>query len=398
MRQNRIYTIWRRTFPAGDVCAVKRLCGIYSPRQLQNIIENEKARSDRHGTALSLLVYDLSPLAQQEMPRFIASLLKTVRRTDHVGWIEKSAVGVVLPFSSKAGAQAFLDHCWSEDRLPRVSVQVYTYPDQWLSRSPETDNDGSERGNDGTRAARSPIDASRLDRMAFVEMPPIWKRTIDIVGAMAGLLLASPIMALTAAFIKLVSPGPVMYRQSRVGIGRREFVFFKFRTMHVATTDSSHADYVRQLIAGNQTMEKLDEKDPRIIRGGSVIRKTCIDELPQLYNILRGDMSLVGPRPCIPYEADEYLRWHAERFSVLPGLTGLWQVSGKNRLTFEQMIRLDITYQNRMSPWLDLWIILLTIPTVLGLVLDAVHRKLGSVGSTATVTTDTVVHLSSRQG
>ncbi|MFW5955253.1 MAG: sugar transferase [Rhodothermales bacterium] len=229
-------------------------------------------------------------------------------------------------------------------------------------------------------------------------MPPIWKRTIDIVGAMAGLLLASPIMALTAAFIKLVSPGPVMYRQSRVGIGRREFVFFKFRTMHVATTDSSHADYVRQLIAGNQTMEKLDEKDPRIIRGGSVIRKTCIDELPQLYNILRGDMSLVGPRPCIPYEADEYLRWHAERFSVLPGLTGLWQVSGKNRLTFEQMIRLDITYQNRMSPWLDLWIILLTIPTVLGLVLDAVHRKLGSVGSTATVTTDTVVHLSSRQG
>ena len=124
-------------------------------------------------------------------------------------------------------------------------------------------------------------------------------------------------------------------------------------------------------------MEKLDrDRDPRIIPGGRVLRKACLDELPQLFNVLRGEMSLVGPRPCIPYEAEEYLRWHTHRFDILPGMTGLWQVSGKNKLSFEQMIRLDIAYTNRMSPMQDLKILLLTLPTVIGLVLEAGVKKL----------------------
>ena len=124
-------------------------------------------------------------------------------------------------------------------------------------------------------------------------------------------------------------------------------------------------------------MEKLDnKKDPRIIFGGKIIRKACIDELPQLINVLRGEMSLVGPRPCIPYEAEEYLRWHTNRFNILPGCTGLWQVSGKNRLTFKQMIRLDISYANNMSFRNDIKILLRTAPAVIGYMLEAVFRKL----------------------
>lgn len=124
-------------------------------------------------------------------------------------------------------------------------------------------------------------------------------------------------------------------------------------------------------------MEKLDDKkDPRIIFGGKVIRKSCIDELPQLWNVLKGDMSLVGPRPCIPYEAEEYLRWHTHRFDIVPGLTGLWQVSGKNKLSFRKMISLDINYSKNLSLLLDLKIILMTIPAIIIMVLEAAFKKI----------------------
>ncbi|NBF39115.1 MAG: sugar transferase [Spirochaetes bacterium] len=214
----------------------------------------------------------------------------------------------------------------------------------------------------------------------FVRRTPVWKRVLDLFGAGIGILILSPVFLLVALFTTLVSPGPVIYRQQRVGIGRTPFTFFKFRTMHVNSDDTGHASYTRALIAGGQAMNKLDDADPRIIFGGRVLRKTCIDELPQLFNVLRGDMSLVGPRPCIPYEAGEYLRWHTDRFSVLPGLTGLWQVSGKNRLSFQQMIRLDIEYEHRESLSLDLHIILKTIPVIAGMVLESVIRRLAATG------------------
>ena len=124
-------------------------------------------------------------------------------------------------------------------------------------------------------------------------------------------------------------------------------------------------------------MEKLDEAyDPRIIRGGRIIRKTCMDEVPQLVNVLKGEMSLVGPRPCLPYEVEEYRRWHAYRFDVLPGITGLWQVGGKNKLSFRQMIRLDICYCKTMSAWVDFKVLLLTGPAILSFILDAVARRM----------------------
>ena len=133
-----------------------------------------------------------------------------------------------------------------------------------------------------------------------------------------------------------------------------------------------HKKHSTDFIHNDKPMFKLDNRDPRIIPMGRIIRKACIDELPQLFNVLKGEMSLVGPRPCIPYEAKEYLRWNKHRFDVVPGITGLWQVSGKNKLTFSQMIRLDILYEKKMSIWFDLYILFKTIPAIVVMVIDSI--------------------------
>jgi lipopolysaccharide/colanic/teichoic acid biosynthesis glycosyltransferase len=205
----------------------------------------------------------------------------------------------------------------------------------------------------------------------FIRRIPVWKRAMDLIGAVVALTLCAPVMLLVAAYIRIVSPGPVFFRQERVGYRGKLFTFLKFRTMKPGNDVSTHREHLRELIRNDTPMWKLDTvNDPRIIPGGNILRKLSLDELPQFINVLRGEMSLVGPRPCIPYEAEEYLRWHTRRFDVYPGLSGLWQVSGKNRLSFKEMIRLDIAYANNMSLLLDLAIILRTFPTLVGMALE----------------------------
>lgn len=213
---------------------------------------------------------------------------------------------------------------------------------------------------------------------------PIWKRALDI-----SLIIAlSPALLILGAFlallVKLGSPGPVFFRQRRVGYRGHEFVCFKFRTMRVNADADSHRRHTQELIRSQTPMTKLDaRRDPRLIPLGSVLRVTGLDEMPQLLNVLRGEMSLVGPRPCIPYECEAYEPWHWRRFDAVPGLTGLWQVSGKNRTTFEQMVLLDIEYSKRLSPWLDLKILLKTIPALWGQYCDQrVARSQARVRST----------------
>jgi lipopolysaccharide/colanic/teichoic acid biosynthesis glycosyltransferase len=181
--------------------------------------------------------------------------------------------------------------------------------------------------------------------------------------------LALPFLALTtlavALLTTLTSPGPIFFQQQRVGYGGRKFKLYKFRTMHASADVTSHRAHFAELIQSNTPMQKLDARgDARLIRGGWFLRATGLDELPQIINVLRGDMSVVGPRPCIPYEYDQYTAQQRERFSSVPGLTGLWQVSGKNRTTFEEMIRLDIEYARRKSLGLDLKIIANTLPAL----------------------------------
>lgn len=207
---------------------------------------------------------------------------------------------------------------------------------------------------------------------------PIWKRVLDL----AFILAISPVLVILCAVIALSvrcgSRGPIFFLQRRVGLKGREFTCYKFRTMRVDAEATPHRDHFRQLMEREVPMTKLDARsDPRLVPLGSLIRTTGLDELPQVINIFRGEMSLVGPRPCIPYEFERYQPWQRRRFDAVPGLTGLWQVSGKNRTTFNEMIRLDIEYSERMSFWLDLKIILKTLPALWQQCLDsrALKRK-----------------------
>jgi lipopolysaccharide/colanic/teichoic acid biosynthesis glycosyltransferase len=196
---------------------------------------------------------------------------------------------------------------------------------------------------------------------------PWWKRTIDVAGASVGAIVLSPLYLTAAILIKCVSRGPVFFRQQRIGAGGRPFVLWKFRTIEMGDGDaasSAHHAHIASLMDADEPLTKLD-RQLKVIPGGRALRRLGIDELPQLLNVLRGEMSLVGPRPdVVPY--GDYEPWQRRRFDVLPGITGLWQVSGKNNTTFTAMMRLDVTYVERRSLWLDLAILAKTIPAVLG--------------------------------
>jgi exopolysaccharide biosynthesis polyprenyl glycosylphosphotransferase len=199
------------------------------------------------------------------------------------------------------------------------------------------------------------------------------KRTSDLAIAGIALILTSPLWLLIAVMIKRDTPGPVFFRQERVGMDGRIFLCLKFRTMRADADDTVHRETYRQNIAGGSAASGGDDEkpvygkvpnDPRITRVGRWLRRSSLDELPQLINVLSGDMSVVGPRPPIPYEVHEYDIWHRKRLDMKPGITGLWQVSGRNRLTFEQMVKLDLFYIENWSIWLDVKIVLLTIPAL----------------------------------
>ena len=201
------------------------------------------------------------------------------------------------------------------------------------------------------------------------------KRALDIVGAIVGLILFSPIFLLTAVLIKATSRGPILFKQTRVGYGGKAFTFLKFRSMFHNCDDRLHQEYVKKLINGkngelnkgchDRPLYKIED-DPRITPIGKLLRKASIDELPQLWNVLHGDMSLVGPRPPISYELEEYKKWHFRRIlEVKPGITGLWQVSGRNRTTFNEMVRLDLFYAKNWSLALDIKILFKTIRILL---------------------------------
>jgi len=173
-------------------------------------------------------------------------------------------------------------------------------------------------------------------------------------------------MGLISLAIMVVSPGPILFRQERIGYRGRRFSCLKFRTMLVGADTAVHKSHLHSLMNSRAPMKKLDVAgDPRLIPLGALLRSTGLDELPQIINVLRGDMSLVGPRPCVPYEYEAYRPWQKERIKGLPGLTGLWQVSGKNKTTFDEMIHLDISYLRSKSIWLDLGIMLKTAPALL---------------------------------
>lgn len=190
---------------------------------------------------------------------------------------------------------------------------------------------------------------------------PMWKRCLDLFLLLLGLPVVLPVMLVASVWVKLVSKGPVFFRQERIGYGGKPFTCWKLRTMHANADTNLHREHVGKLIANNLPLTKLDMKgDKRLIRGGRVLRASCIDELPQLINVVLGEMSMVGPRPCMEYEYKHFLPWQRHRFNTPPGMTGLWQVKRRSDTSFVQMMQMDLDYVNRRNFWLDVAILFQT--------------------------------------
>jgi exopolysaccharide production protein ExoY len=219
-------------------------------------------------------------------------------------------------------------------------------------------------GTPDTEVSSAALQAAALESPEPATPPqvriPGWKRALDLTLIVLTYPIWLPLMLVVMAAIKISSPGPIFYRQERVGFRGRTFMIFKFRSMKVHAQTSWHEWHFQRLMRDGAPMTKLDAGDDRIIPWGRFLRATGLDELPQIFNVLRGEMSLVGPRPCTPLEFEKYEEWEQERVKVPPGLTGYWQVNGKNRTTFQEMIELDLFYAKNASVRLDLWIMVKT--------------------------------------
>ena len=209
------------------------------------------------------------------------------------------------------------------------------------------------------------IDSAGGAPLTSGESLPIWKSALDVVCIALFVPLWLPLMLFLMLVTRVASTGPIFYRQWRVGLGGKHFLIWKFRTMKVSAETETHELYFQKLMRSDCAMTKLDANgDPRLAPFGRILRASGLDELPQIFNVLSGEMSLVGPRPCLPNEFANYEPWQRERVNAVPGLTGLWQVSGKNKTTFDDMIRMDLTYANNMSLSLDLRILFKTAGTI----------------------------------
>lgn len=359
--------------------------------EFHSLIARERGRADRNGNIFSLIIFKMAnlPPGISVQRRLLVLLGSRLRDIDEYGWYDERHLGAIIPYATRQNAARIAEGICRDMSLPanNETFIVYTYPESWFSdrlsdlslkpspvvqpeSSVSTTPEGASIGCPLTDSGEKP---EKGGPKAFLYRPlPIWKRTLDLVVSLMALILLSPLFLFAVVLIKLASPGPVLFRQERIGHMRRVFTLFKFRTMEVDTDAAVHAQHMRKLIVKDSESRPLSKLDngQKIIRYGGLLRVSCIDELPQFFNVLRGEMSMVGPRPCLAYEADEYQRWHARRFDSVPGMTGLWQVMGKNRTTFKEMIRLDISYTQNLSLWLDLKIIFLTPVAIIRQIFD----------------------------
>jgi lipopolysaccharide/colanic/teichoic acid biosynthesis glycosyltransferase len=354
--------------PRGDDRATARRVPMSRRRFVQQL-RVEKRRSDRSRAPLSLVAIRL-PRGLRGVPDAVDAVLELIERsrreTDCVGFLGEAALGVLLPYTDAAGRQAFVARIATPTGGLGCTTVSGTYPDQLFE----------------SLAAECEVSREALDYLLEEDhrhSPSKFalKRCLDVIGALLLLVAFAPVMVAAALAVKATSPGPAIFRQVRLGRRGTPFVFYKFRSMRIDADDGVHRDYVAALIRGchelvnqgdaHRPLYKL-RGDPRVTAVGRFLRRTSIDELPQLFNVLKGDMSLVGPRPPIPYEAEKYQPWHLRRvLEARPGLTGLWQVEGRSRVSFDEMVRLDLRYARNWSLPMDLAILARTVGAVLRL-------------------------------
>ena len=369
-----IGTLWRRTG-----LLARRGNTPHSVEEFSTILDRERARVHRNAREFSLVVFDTGGARKA---RVLEGVLDgRLRSSDQVGWMDDCRIGVILTDTPIEGAWKFADDVRRSAATDGATPAcwVYSYPSQWLTggngHPDEGRGDRSRSETDTAEMEQTPSqqrERTREEGTVVEEFGsllgnglPSWKRGFDVTGALLGLILLAPILLGITVLIKIVSQGPVFFKQKRLGYLRKPFVMWKFRTMEADADTTPHKEHLGELIRTDQPLKKLDGKDDRrIIPTGRFLRASCLDELPQLFNVLLGDMSLIGPRPCLAYEAEEYALWQNERFGSVPGITGLWQVTGKSKTTFNEMMRLDIRYGQLRSFWFDVKILFKTVPAV----------------------------------
>jgi exopolysaccharide biosynthesis polyprenyl glycosylphosphotransferase len=367
--------LWRSNARLGDSSRTSaESAGLLSEPMFLRTLCLERKRAERSRKVFVLMLLDPGtpfPTSNGDNPldRIVSTIRSSIRETDVVGWYKDTSVlGVIFAELGAADKKAVLETLRTKvtaalqstlrpEELSHVRISFHCFPDDW---------ENHETGHRATTALYPDIvqrdEARRMSRGI--------KHAMDAVGSLMALIILSPMLLAIAMAIKLSSPGPILFRQKRVGRYGVAFTFLKFRSMYAASDSHVHKEYIQRFIAGGvnagapaapgEVVYKITH-DPRVTRVGRFLRKTSLDELPQLLNVLRGEMSLVGPRPPIPYELEAYDIWHRRRLlEVKPGITGLWQVNGRSRMRFDEMVRLDLRYAKTWSPWLDINILLQT--------------------------------------
>ena len=339
----------------------------------------ERKRTERSGRRFVLMLLEAGQLFKNSRkggasPKLLDAVSHATRDTDLKGWYKDgSIIGViftelgdvdeksVVRGLSKKLMDALYD-ALSIEEINEIRLSFHVFPEDW-------DDDGTEG------PATSTLQFALALEMNGRKLSLGIKRLTDILGSTAAIIICLPLLLAIATAIKLTSRGPVLFRQVRLGQYGKRFTFLKFRSMYVNNDNTIHKEFVQQFIAGGLKSEESSERqqklyklaaDPRVTPVGRFLRKTSLDELPQFFNVLKGNMSLVGPRPPVTYEFERYNLWHRQRLAaVKPGITGLWQVEGRSRVTFDNMVRLDIQYARSWSLWLDLRILFQTPGAVL---------------------------------
>ena len=364
--------------------------GVYKPRvgrsaliadrvleedSFQDMIAFERKRSERSGKVYALvLVETIDTMAMDQKEKLLDNtgqvLTALTRDTDVTGWYKTgSTLGVIFADIVAADKDAVvaailarvtdtLSENLTVEQLSQLSISTNCYPEDWQA----------ETTSRPSNPALYPDLASR-DRSRRVAI--VVKRIMDILGSIVAIILFAPVIFIIAVAIKLTSKGPVFFRQERIGQHGKPFVLLKFRSMFMNNDTSVHQEWFQNFYTGNAQRHKTGDdngngtfklpNDPRVTSLGRLLRRTSMDEVPQFFNVLKGEMSLVGPRPPIRYEVDAYKAWHRGRIlQAKPGITGLWQVNGRSRVAFDEMVRLDLRYARTWSIWLDIQILLKT--------------------------------------
>lgn len=359
--------------------------GFFVEEYFSELLTYERKRTERSRRPFLLMLLDIDGFSisngnngngsngkEDAVKKIASALFSSTREVDVKGWYKNgSVIGVLFTELNGIDKASLREKVYSKlysvlemQQVRKIETTFYTFPDD------ENAEDIGKKNKDSDQSALYPELTNQRDSKRF------YKRVIDVSGSIAAFIMLFPLFLLIAIIIKVTSEGPIFFRQERIGQFGRKFTFLKFRTMHANNNPKIHQEYIKKFISeqksyeangngngdnGNKEGVYKIKDDPRVTPIGKLLRKTSLDELPQFINVLKGEMSLVGPRPPVAYEVDMYDLWHRRRImEVQPGITGLWQTKGRSSTTFNEMVRLDIRYIKERSLWLDIKLIILT--------------------------------------